>query len=138
MASARDLVQAYYKAFNAKDYPTMVDLVAPKVRHEVNQGGVREGKELFAEFLKENDEAYDETLTDMVFFTEPEGNRIAAEFWVNGIYKKAGADMPPAWGQPYRLRVGAFLEIAEGKITRITTYYNLPNWIDAVTQAAVK
>ena len=112
----------------------MLALVAPQVRHEANQGDARIGLEKFTEFLQNMDESYDETLTDLVFLTEPSNSRVAVEFVVNGTYKKAEAGLPPAHNQSYVLPAAAFLEVSEGKISRITTYYNLPLWIKLVSE----
>ena len=111
----------------------MLSLLSEDVRHEVNQGEPRIGRQLYRAFLQHMDECYSEQLTDMVFFTEPTGKRIAVEFTVNGVYKKTDGDLVPASGQRYVLPAGAFLEVADGKITRVTTYYNLPLWIKLVS-----
>lgn len=79
------------------------------------------------------DDSYEENLTEMVFFSEPSGNRVAVEFVVNGIYKKGEEGLPEAKNQTYVLPAAAFLEVKEDKITRVTTYYNLPLWIDLVS-----
>lgn len=111
----------------------MLSLLDPEVRHEPNQGEVRIGNEKFTEFMQHMDESYEETLTDMVFFSASDDSRIAAEFVVNGTYKQAEEGLPPAHGQQYVLPAGAFLEVKNGKITRVTTYYNLPLWIKLVS-----
>jgi steroid delta-isomerase-like uncharacterized protein len=129
-----EIVQKYYQSFNAKNWEGMLALLHPKVRHEANQGDVRIGLEKFAEFLQKMDESYEETLTDMVFFTEPTNARIAVEFVVNGIYKKGEEGLPEAHGQTYVLPAAAFLELKDNKISRVTTYYNLPLWIDLVSK----
>jgi len=131
--AASDIVKQYYSSFNQKDWQGMLDLVHSEIRHEPNQGDVRIGKELFTEFLKMMDDSYEETLTDMVFFTEPNDARVAAEFTVTGVYKKGEDDMPVAHGQTYVLPAAAFLEVKDGKISRVTTYYNLPLWIKLVS-----
>jgi ketosteroid isomerase-like protein len=41
--------------------------------------------------------------------------------------------MPEARGQRYRLPAGAFFEIRDGKIARVTTTYNLRDWIAQVS-----
>jgi steroid delta-isomerase-like uncharacterized protein len=128
-----DIVQKYYAAFNDKNWAGMLALVAPEIRHEPNQGDVRIGLEKFTEFLGMMDTAYEETLSNMVFFTEPSGKRIAVEFTVNGIYKQGEEGFPEAHGQPYELPAAAFVEVADEKITRVTTYYNLPLWISLVS-----
>ncbi|MEM6679931.1 MAG: isopropylmalate/homocitrate/citramalate synthase, partial [Pseudomonadota bacterium] len=35
--------------------------------------------------------------------------------------------------QTYRLPAGAFLEVRDGLIARVTTYYNLKEWIRQVS-----
>ncbi|HAD11932.1 MAG TPA: isopropylmalate/homocitrate/citramalate synthase [Saprospirales bacterium] len=131
--TALDIVQQYYQAFNRQDWEGMLAHLSDNIRHEVNQGEPRIGKDLYRSFLQHMDDCYAETLTDMVFFTEPAGKRVAVEFTVNGIYKKTDGDLVPARGQQYVLPAGAFLEVHNGKITRVTTYYNLPLWIKLVS-----
>jgi steroid delta-isomerase-like uncharacterized protein len=132
--TALETVELYYDRFNNKDWKGMLALLDPEIRHEPNQGEVRIGIEKFTAFLGDMDTAYEETLTEMVFFTEKSGTRVAAEFVVNGIYKKGEEGFPEAHGQTYVLPAAAFLEVKEGKITRVTTYYNLPHWIDLVSK----
>ncbi|WP_044171329.1 nuclear transport factor 2 family protein [Flectobacillus major] len=129
-----DLVKQYYTCFNNKDWNGMLALLHPEVRHEANQGDVRIGIEKFTEFLQKMDESYEETLTDMVFFAEPSDSRVAVEFVVNGIYKKGEEGLPEAHNQTYVLPAGAFLAVKDGKISRVTTYYNLPLWIELVSK----
>ena len=131
--NALELVKQYYTAFNKQDWNKMLELVHPQVRHEPNQGEVRVGKEKFIEFLQQMDTAYQEQLTDMVFFTEDTGSRVAVEFTVNGVYKQGDEGFPPAHGQKYVLPAAAFLEVKNDKITRVTTYYNLPLWVKLVS-----
>lgn len=128
MTDAADLVRRYYAAFNAQDWDSMLALVAEDVRHDVNQGGARHGKAAFAEFLAHMDRCYAEELRDMVILTEPAGARAAAEFTVHGRYKATDEGLPAASGQSYTLPAGAFLDIRDGLIARVTTYYNLEDW----------
>src|SRR5215217_7690235 len=104
--TALETVELYYGCFNKKDWKGMLALLDPQVRHEANQGDVRIGIEKFTEFLDNMDVAYEETLTDMVFFTEKTGTRVAVEFVVNGIYKKGEEGLPEAYGQTYVLPAG--------------------------------
>lgn len=133
--TALEIAKQYYDAFNRQDWEGMLALVHPEVRHEPNQGEEpRIGIEKFTQFLRQMDIAYEERLTDMVFLSEPTDSRVAVEFVVNGIYKKAEEGLPPARGQKYVLPAAAFLEVKEGKIVRVTTYYNLTLWIKLVSQ----
>lgn len=129
----RPLIAAYYAAFNAKDWPEMLALLAPDVRHDVNEGSERSGVAMFSDFLKHMDDCYDEQLTDIVVMTSEDDSRAAAEFIVNGVYKKTDGALPPARGQTYRLPAGAFFEVRDGRIRRVTTYYNLKDWIAQVS-----
>ena len=129
-----EIVKQYYTSFNQKNWDGMLSLLHPKVRHEANQGDVRIGIDKFTEFLQKMDESYEETLTEMIFFTEPSDSRVAVEFVVNGIYKKEEEGLPKANGQTYVLPAAAFLEVKEGKISRVTTYYNLPLWIELISK----
>lgn len=131
MTTTRDIVTAYYAAFNAGDTDAMLALVADDVRHDVNQGDPRHGKARFAEFNAHMTRCYREQLTDMVIFAE--GHRAAAEFTVNGTYLATDDGLPAATGQTYALPAGAFLSVDEaGLINRITTYYNLADWMKQV------
>jgi steroid delta-isomerase-like uncharacterized protein len=131
--AALDIVKQYYNLFNEKNFEGMLALLHPEVRHEPNQGEVRIGIEKFTEFMKMMDDSYEETLSDMVFFTEPTDKRVSAEFTVSGIYKKGDEGFPEAHGQKYVLPAAAFLEVTDGKISRVTTYYNLEHWIKLVS-----
>lgn len=131
--TALDIVQTYYLHFNNKNWQGMLDLLHPEIKHEANQGDTRVGKELFTEFLAHMERCYDEHLTNMVFFAEPKNERVAVEFVVNGNYISTDSDLPEAKGQKYVLPAGAFLEVKDGKIARVTTYYNLPLWMEMVT-----
>jgi steroid delta-isomerase-like uncharacterized protein len=123
------LVRQYYAHFNDRNWEGMLACLHPEVQHDANQGVTYRGLDHFREFLRHMDECYEETLTDQVFMADETGNRIASEFTVNGIYKKTDGDLPPATGQRYVLPAGAFLEVQDGRIIRVTTYYNLPLWL---------
>jgi steroid delta-isomerase-like uncharacterized protein len=135
MTATKDLVRRYYDAFNAKDFDGMLACVADDIRHDVNEGDRRGGKAAFREFLKAMDRCYDERLEEIVVMVDDSGRRAAAEFIVHGRYLVADPGFPEARGQKYVLPVGAFLDVADGKITRVTTYYNLKNWIAQVSKA---
>ena len=125
----KSLIAAYYDAFNAGRTDDMLALLHDEIEHHVNEGGIRRGKALFADFNAHMTESYKETLTDMVIFANEAGDRAAAEFVVNGTYLKTDEGLPEAKGQTYRLPAGTFFTIRDGKIARVTTYYNLSDWM---------
>jgi steroid delta-isomerase-like uncharacterized protein len=127
-------VRRYYEAFNAGDREGMLALLADDVVHDVNQGGREVGRAAFRAFLARMDRCYRERLADLVVMASDDGRRAAAEFTVHGTYLVADEGLPPAHGQHYVLPAGAFLALdAEGRITRVTTYYNLADWIAQVS-----
>lgn len=133
MTETAKLVRRYYDAFNAKDWDSMLACVSEDIRHDVNEGDRRGGKAAFREFLAQMNRRYDEQLADIVVMVDETGRRAAAEFTVHGRYLVADPGLPEARGQAYVLPVGAFLDVTDGKITRVTTYYNLKNWIAQVS-----
>lgn len=128
-----DVLRRYYDAFNAGDLEGMIAELSDDFVHHVNEGAARPGKESFAAFGRHMAACYCETLTDLVLFATPDGRRGAAEFTVNGTYLATDGDLPPARGQTYILPAGAFFSLKEGRITRVTTYYNLADWIRQVS-----
>ena len=133
MTDTAALIALYYAAFNAKDWAGMSACVSEDIEHFVNEGGKRGGRGAFAEFIAHMDACYDETLTDIVVMATPDGARASAEFIVNGVYKQTDAGLPAATSQTYRLPAGAFFNVKDGAITRVTTYYNLGEWIRQVS-----
>lgn len=129
---AADVVRAYYAAFNAADMPAFLDLLREDVVHDINQGGRQVGKAAFVEFMAKMNRCYRERLTDLVIMTSADGRRAAAEFVVHGEYLADDEGLPPARGQTYVLPAGAFFEIEEGKVARISNHYNLNDWIAQV------
>ncbi|NEX48486.1 ketosteroid isomerase-related protein [Pseudotabrizicola algicola] len=130
---AESLLAAYYAAFNAGNPAGMLALVTGDVEHRVNEGGIRRGREKFAEFCAHMGVSYREELRDLVVFASEDGTRGAAEFTVHGEYLQTDPGLPEARGQRYVLPAGAFFDLREGKIARITTFYNLSDWVAQVS-----
>lgn len=127
------LLGQYYDAFNRGDAPAMLALLTDDVRHEPSQGDPREGRAAFAEFLDHMNHCYREKVIAPRFMIAEGGDRGAAEFMLEGRYLESDAGLPPAAGQTYRLRVGAFFEFRNAKIARVSNHYNLANWIAQVS-----
>ncbi|MGI6246498.1 MAG: ketosteroid isomerase-related protein [Pseudochelatococcus sp.] len=130
--SAGETIRAYYDAFNRGDVEDFLALLAEDVVHDINQGGREVGREAFRAFLERMNRSYRETLTDIAILEGADGTRGAAEFIVHGEYLQTDAGLPEARGQKYVLPAGAFFEIRDGKVARITNYYNLNDWIAQV------
>jgi steroid delta-isomerase-like uncharacterized protein len=126
------LIHAYYAAFNAGDFTAMVALLTEDVIHDINQGSREIGRAAFTAFMARMNASYSERLEDIVVMTEPTGTRASAEFTVHGTYLAADPGLPPAHGQTYVLPAGAFFDIRDGAIARVTNYYNLEDWLRQV------
>ena len=134
------LLDRYYDAFNRGDNQAMLDCLADDVAHDINQGARQSGKAVFAAFLAHigkaafatflahMDRCYSERLTDIVTMANDEGTRASAEFVVHGKYLATDEGLPEAAGQTYELPAGAFFDLSDGAITRVSVYYNLADW----------
>ena len=129
---ATTLILDYYAAFNRGDWAAMLALLTDDVAHDLNQSRRETGRDAFAAFLARMDRSYREQLRDIVVMAAPDGVRAAAEYVVHGEYLVADEGLPPAHGQRYVLPGGAFFDLREGKIARVTNYYNLEDWIAQV------
>jgi steroid delta-isomerase-like uncharacterized protein len=129
-----NLIEQYYAAFNNADMETFLNLLTDDVIHDINQGKREIGKDAFKQFMACMNYNYKEQLVDMVIMATPDGSRAAAEFIVLGKYLKSDEGLPEAKGQEYKLPAGAFFDIRDNKVARITNYYNLQDWIAQVSR----
>lgn len=127
-----DLIRTYYQAFNSGDREALLGLLHPEVVHEINEGGAEVGIPAFRAFLARMDRSYRETVEDLVVFEGDRPGRFAAEFFIRGRYLRTDEGLPEARGQEYHLRVGAFFEVRDGKVSRVTNLYNLAAWMRMV------
>jgi len=130
---ARLLIGAYYDAFNRGDWEAMGSLVSDDLAHDVNEGGRREGRRAFLDFLSHMGRCYREQVSDLCILVSADGRRAAAEFSVSGAYLETDGALPPARGQSYTLPAGAFFDLQDGRIRRVTTYYNLREWMRQIS-----
>ena len=133
MTDATAVLRRYFDAFNAGNIAGMLAELTDDVAHHVNEGQVREGKDAFAAFCAHMQRCYREELTEIVLFSAEGGTRAAAEFMVNGTYLETDAGLPEARGQTYRLPGASMMTLRDGKIARVTTYYNLADWLRQVS-----
>ena len=132
-----DLIRRYCDAFNRGDWAGMLALLDEKVVHDINQEGRQVGRDRFAAYLERTSASYAEELRNVVVMTNDTGSRAAAEYMVHGVYKATDEGRPLAQGQTYVLPGGAFFEVSDGRITRVTRYYNLEDWLAQVRRVDV-
>ena len=127
------LLQDYYAAFNMQDMDTFLSLLSDDVIHDINQGAREVGKDAFVAFMERMNKNYKETIVDIEVMTNTAGDRAAVEFTVSGEYLATDEGLPEANGQTYKLPAGAFFDIRDGLVARVTNYYNLEDWIAQVS-----
>lgn len=128
--TTRELIEAYFNAFNAHDAESMLALLHPDVIHDINEGATETGLDAFRKFKAHMDTCYREQITDMVIMVE--GDRGCCDFICHGEYLQTDPGLPPAHGQKYTIAGCAIFVCEAGKIMRITSYYNLENWTQQV------
>jgi steroid delta-isomerase-like uncharacterized protein len=131
---ATALALSYYDAFNKGQWDALLALLADDVVHDVNQGWREVGKDQFRNFVRRTSRCYQERIGEICVLALADGRRAAAEYVVDGVYVESDPGLPPARGQKYHLRGGAFFEIANNKIARITNYYNLQDWLRQIAE----
>ena len=127
--AAQSLIREYYKAFNAGDMTAFLGFLHEQVVHDINQGERQVGRQAFAQFMKRMNRCYKEQIVELVIMTDDDGSRACAEFVVLGEYLSTDEGLPPAKGQKYQLPGAALFDIRDSKITRVTNYYNLQEWL---------
>ncbi|HWB06619.1 MAG TPA: ketosteroid isomerase-related protein [Verrucomicrobiales bacterium] len=132
-SDALDVLHRYYAAFNAGDRETFFGLLTGDVIHDINQGGSETGVAAFRAFMDRMDRCYRERIEDLVLMADESGTHAAAEFMVRGEYLATDEGLPPARGQKYLLPAGAFFTLRDGRVARVTMYYNLQEWLRQIS-----
>lgn len=130
MTDTERLIHTYFEAFNRDDEDALLATLSEDVVHDVNEGGSEIGKAAYAAFRQHMRRCYHERIQDLVVMSN--GNRGAAEFTVDGKYLAKDGDLPEATGQTYSIPAAVFVTVADGKIARMTSYYNLQGWLRAI------
>lgn len=131
-SQAIQTIQRYYDSFNQGRMEDFFTLLTEDVVHDINQGKQEVGKETFRQFMKRMNQHYKEKAVDLVIVANDAGTRAAAEFFIEGIYLTTDVGLPAARGQKYQLRCGAFFTLDGNRISRVTNYYNLNEWLSQV------
>ncbi len=134
--NTNQLIETYYATFNSGDLSAFLALLDDHVIHDINQGQRQTGKAEFKKFMEHMNTCYKETIKDIVILSGENDARAAAEFLVEGNYIKTDNGFPPAQNQSYKIPAGAFFEIENGKIKRITNYYNVREWVKLISTSA--
>jgi len=127
-----EIVKKYYEAFNRKDINAILTLCKDDVINDPNQGDSQAGKEKLKTFLETAWAHFEETVHDLELMTNTDQSKIATEYLVKGKYYNSKPGLFPAKNQHYDIICTAIFTIQDGKIARITRYYNTKKWLDMV------
>lgn len=125
-------VEKYYEYFNKKDIDGILSLVTDDVINDANQGDSVTGKDALKKVIETAWEHFDEQVSHLDLMTNTDGSNIASEYLVTGTYYKTKPGLFPANNQKYDILCTALFKIRDGKIARITRYYNTKKWLDIV------
>lgn len=120
----KNIVQAYFDAFNQSDIEGLLALLHEDVVHDINEGERQIGKQAFREFYAQAIGSFDEIRSDIAIMSSENSARAAAEFTKRGTFSGTIDGLPPANGQSYSLQAGIFFEFDDGLIARVTGYFN--------------
>lgn len=129
------LLSADYAAFNARRWDDFLALLSADVVHDLGQGRREIGLAAFASFMQRMNHCCAEQIEDRVIMVHAEGSRAAAEYTVVGRYLVTDEGLPAASGRVYRLPGGAFFDIRDGKVARVSNCYKLQDWLQQVGAA---
>lgn len=127
------LIKTYFDALNRKDMDRYFSIMDANVIHDINQGESEQGLEKFKIFMEKSNASFDEKLNNIVIMVSDDGKYGAATWMDHGVYVK---DYPgfevKAKKQNYTLSGGHFFEIRNGKLYRVTTYYNATDFMKQI------
>lgn len=128
-----EIVKQYYEAFNKRDINTIVSLCSEDVTNDKNQGDSEIGKDKLKNFIETAWAHFDEKVYNVDLMSNENKSNIASEYLVKGTYYKTKDGLFPANNQYYEIMCTSLFKIdKEGKISRITRYYNTKKWLDMV------
>lgn len=119
-AETRDLIERCIDAFNSGKHDAVLACLSDDVAHDDEAGARAIGPDHFRWYLGRRARHYRETVADAVIMVAEEGGRAAVEFTLRGTYLATADGMPEANGQRFSVAAGAFLDIDDGRISRVT------------------
>jgi steroid delta-isomerase-like uncharacterized protein len=128
-AKTQILLNSYYAAFNAQNTDAILALLSHDIVHDIGQGRREFGRLAYGRFIEAMSNFCQEHIFNIEIMSNEDGSRAAAEFTILGSYGHAAQGTLPASGQTFRVPGGTFFDIRDGKITRISNYYGLQDWL---------
>ena len=128
------LIAAFVEAFNRADNAAVLALLYDDIAFDMGQGGREIGVEKFRWLIAAGAAHCKEQMADAVVLSSEDGMRGAVDFTSRGTYVATIEGMPKASGQRYALQAATLFEVDDGKITRLTSYRNMQEWIRQISE----
>lgn len=122
--TSKRIIENLYNYFNKSDLDKMFSLVSENVSQEINNNGVKMGKEEIIKYQKYSREHYKEQVSNLVYMISDDGRYVSVKFVVNGKYLKTDESKIPATGQTFVLDVFNYFEIRNNQIVDVKCFYD--------------
>ncbi|HYF97644.1 MAG TPA: hypothetical protein VD770_01535 [Coxiellaceae bacterium] len=127
----QEIVENFYRFFNASEFESLFSLIDDSMIHEINYVQTK-GKDKFIDFILKNKKHYDETVSDYVLMSSDDMNCLTTKFKVKGKYVHTDDSALPASNQDYELDVINYFEIKNNKIVKGLCWFNENEFIRQV------
>lgn len=122
------VAEAYYTAYNAEDVEGQIKLMTDDVVYHSNSDKIRTGAKAYRKYTIGLFKEIDEKCIDIKYFVDETQGVVTAQSRAEGKYVTSSDGLPKAKGQKYNIPVVEVFEIKNGKISKLTTYYNEDLW----------
>lgn len=122
------VAEAYYMAYNKADVEGQTKLMTDDMIYHSNSDKIRVGKDAYHKYTVGLFKEIDEKCIDIKYFVDEAQGVVTAQSRVEGKYVTSSEGLPKAKGQKYNIPVVEVFEIKDGKIKKLTTYYNEDLW----------
>jgi len=127
------IVAQFIENYNEKQWRNLFNVLDKHVILEQNEIAVIQGIQAFDSFICKMTHAFDERLFDIhYYYSTTCASKLSTQYQVEGYYKN-GNFKRPANNQHYSITRYSFFEISNGKITKISTFFNRKKMIDQIT-----
>lgn len=124
---ARDLVMRYYTAYNAENWQTCLSLLSPDVVHDHPKG--RESGKLSFERSVFQAVCCRLQFSNISICASQSGRQAAAKYTILHRYLNTAPEMIQGSIPSHHLQGRSFFDVKGGLIRRITTYFDLKEWM---------
>ncbi len=128
------LIKAYIDAANNNDSAAILAIMHEDVAFDMSQSKREIGLENLRFRLASIAAHFKERLADAVILSSDDGSHGAVEYTWRGTYVATLEGFPAANGQRFSMKAGIFFDVDDGKITRITSYRDMAEWLRQIAE----